>query len=140
VDWHAADRHLLAFAQRLSAFRKETPAVRHDTFLRGAPSPRTGRMDVTWHGARVGQPEFGTNARVLAMHLGGEYTGPTDRDVYVAVNAWNEAVTFELPTPPQGEVWRVMFDTSRPEAQESLPDVREYVLAAHSCVVLRSGG
>jgi glycogen operon protein len=140
VDWNAADRHLLAFAQRLIAFRKETPAVRHDTFLRGAPSPRTGRMDVTWHGARVGQPEFGTNARVLAMHLGGEYTGPTDRDVYVAVNAWNEAVTFELPTPQQGEVWRVMFDTSRPEAQESLPDVREYVLAAHSCVVLRSGG
>ncbi|MEO8380757.1 MAG: isoamylase, partial [Acidobacteriota bacterium] len=138
VQWDAADEELLAFTRRLIAFRKETPAVRRDTFLRGATSPRTGRMDVTWHGARLGQPEFGTSARVLAMHLGGEQLTPADRDVYVAVNAWMGEVAFELPDPPEGEVWQLLFDTSRPEVTEALQGVRSYALAAHSCLVLRS--
>jgi isoamylase len=139
LDWLDADRELLAFVQRLIAFRKATPAVRRDAFLTGTRSPLTGRTDVLWHGGTLGQPEFGTPSRVLAMQLGGNPEQENDPDVYVAINSWIDSIELELPATAEGQAWRLMFDTSRPQVEEQLPaNTRSYRLAAHSCLVLRS--
>ncbi|HXH39608.1 MAG TPA: glycogen debranching enzyme, partial [Thermoanaerobaculia bacterium] len=141
VDWslETGNADLLDFVRRLIVFRKETPVLNRTTFFTGQPSPLTGLPDVIWHGAALGRPEFGSAARVLAMHLPG---GPTDtrgQDVYFAVNAWTEPISFELPAPPSGSVWRLMFDTAAPDQRDNIVAGRA-LLQPHSCVVLRSEG
>ena len=80
------------------------------------------------------------------MHLAGEHVAGGDDDIYAAMNAWIEDLTFELPPPPPGCVWLRVIDTAEPSPLDIAEPGREervsdakVLVRAFSTVVLRSG-
>ncbi len=124
VDWELSRAHaeMLRFTRSLIAFRKRHPALRRRRFLTGAPSGcKTG--DVVWHGIKPGKPDFSSASRCLAMTLNGQLTGrEPDCDIYLAFNAWQNHILFELPAAPCGKPWRRVLDTSRPAPHDIVPE------------------
>ena len=130
-------------ADRLPA---RPPVLRHPNFLTGRTAPGRRRPDVTWHGVRLGEPDFTAISRSLAMHLAGDYASTPDCDIYLAVNAWIGDLDFELPTPPPGSRWVRAVDTAAAPphdiaeegAERELTDPSRLLVRARSCIVLRS--
>jgi isoamylase len=96
------------------------------------------------HGIRLGQPDFSPSSRSLAFTL--RYP---DFDEYlrVIVNAYWEALDFELPLPAPTEAWHRIIDTAIPspedyiELGESPPvNTGTYRAQPRSCVVLMMVG
>lgn len=112
VDWRLAETHtgLLRFTREIIGLRKRHNVLRRQTFPRGdgiAP-------DVIWHGVRPFRPDFSRTSRFLAFSLDGrgqDRGGPPDRDFYVAMNAWREPLTIQIPHSPTGRHWRLAVDT-----------------------------
>ncbi len=87
------------------ALRKRHPALRRRSFLWGS--------DVVWHGVIPYKPDFSPWSRSLALALDGRRTGrESDRDIYMAFNAWVEPLHFRIPPAPQGRPWRRVVDTA----------------------------
>ena len=150
VDWGllTTNRDLFRFAQLLIAFRRAHPVLRQPDFLTGEARGALGRPDVMWHGVRLNAPDWGPTSRSLAMHLAGEHAAESDCDVYLATNAWEEDLTFDLPAPRPGTRWVRVVDTAEPGPHDiaepgqepELADKARIVVRARSCVVLRSTG
>jgi glycogen operon protein len=148
VDWDllGANRDLFRFVKTLIAFRRAHPVLRQREFLTGQPGGAYRRPDVMWHGVRLGEPDWSPMSRSLAMHLAGERAAEPDCDVYLAANAWEKDLVFELPAPRPGTRWVCVIDTAEasprdiaePGAEIALPDATRCTVRARSCVVLRS--
>ena len=148
VDWSLLDaaRDLFRFVKTLIAFRRAHPVLRQRDFLSGVARVVLRRPDVMWHGVRLGEPDWGTASRTLAMHLAGEHAHEPDCDIYLAANAWQEDLVFALPAPAPGTRWVQVVDTAAPSpldiaeagAETQLPNQTRISVRARSCVVLRS--
>jgi len=146
LDWTLIESHrdLHRFTTLLIAFRAAHPVLRHRDYLTGEPNGSLDRSDVTWHGVRVGKPDFGSQSRSLAMHLGGEHAPEPDCDLYLAANAWVQDLVFELPAPPPGARWLRVVDTAEASPRDILAPGHEEAVAgaitvrARSIVLLRS--
>ncbi len=122
-DWSLLDRHadILRFTRGLIAVR----------MARDLPAERTGmtlnellrRQPVSWHGVRLGQPDWERDSHSLAgcvAALGGGLV------LHVIANAYWEPLDFELPAVPEGyQPWRRAMDT----ALEPPLDIAAYVQA-----------
>lgn len=124
-------RRLIDFTQNLEIFRQET---------RLQVSYATHTPHISWHGVRLGQPDWGHESRSLAFSLrhpkAGEY-------LHVMFNVYWEGLAFELPLLGQGEQWHRVVNTalSLPnsfcELGASSPHEQDtYQVEARSCVVL----
>jgi len=122
-DWSAVDKDLLAFTQRLIAFRKEHPVFRRRRFLAGAEA-----KELEWF-TPAGTPMTGAdwadgNARSVAIYLDGsdapdladDGTPMLDDDFLVLVNAWWEPLDFVIPPVRDGLTWRADIDSYDPAA------------------------
>jgi len=148
LDWQLRDQSadLWRFTKLMIAFRRDHPVLRRKAFLTGRGMPDRPRPDVTWHGTRRGEPDWGPASRVLAMHLAGEHAPAPDCDIYFAANASEKDLVFELPTPPPGRQWLRVVDTAEPPPRDIYPAGQEPALAdpqrllvrARSCALLRS--
>lgn len=148
VDWTLLRQHaaLFRFVKTLIAFRRAHPVLRHRDFLDGQPRGPYHRPDVMWHGVRLNEPDWGYDARALAMHLAGEHAPEPDCDIYLAANAWREDLVFALPAPRPGSHWVQVVDTANaspgdiadPGREPAPPSQTRLTVRAHSCVVLRS--
>jgi isoamylase len=117
-DWRLIDEHadLLAFARGLIRFRQgasifgKERGMTLSQFLRQA--------QVQWHGVRLDQPDWGTDSHSLAVSV-----RDSKRLFHLIVNAYWEALEFELPPLPAGleRGWRRLIDTY----QESPEDFYE---------------
>jgi isoamylase len=148
VDWGLLDAHgdLHRFVRGLLAFRRAHPVLRRSRFLTGRGNESSARPDVTWHGTRLGAPDWGPTSRCLAMHLAGEHAPAPDCDVYLAANAASHEQVFELPPPQAGQRWLRVAATWLPApddlrlAGEEEPLVTAAVtLPSFSTLLLRSG-
>jgi glycogen operon protein len=129
-DWAGMDQALLAFTRRLVAARHAHPALTDPAPLTGAADAE-GRPDVAWlrpDGAPMGHAEWtDPERRALLAVLQAE----GDRCL-IAVNAgWREEA-LALPAPRPGHRWRLLADSSAPEAEDE-PPAR---LAARAVVLL----
>jgi glycogen operon protein len=115
------------------AFRKAHPTLSRSRFW---------REDIAWYG--VGPTvDLSHHSRSLAFCLHGASQG--DDDVYVMINAYWDALEFEIQ---EGEArdWKRIVDTALPGPNDFSEhglalDVTKYVVAPRSIVVLlRSGG
>ena len=82
----------------------------------------------------------------MAYTLDGRHTGrESDRDFYVAINAWQDPLDFHIPAAPSGREWRRVIDTSLPSPQDivgfdagpRVPAGAVYPVASRSMVVLQ---
>jgi glycogen operon protein len=144
LNWHLLDANqgLFRFFRLLIAFRRDHELLRYDSFV-----VRNGHgARISWHGFRVGQPDWSDESQSLAMHLSGSTASGPAADIYLIANAHWEPVDFELPRLDQGE-WHRFVDTalSGDEAiteavgQSPLDDSCSYHVGSRSVVVLIAG-
>jgi glycogen operon protein len=131
VDWSLARKNagLLRFTRMMLALRGRHFAVGRDEFVNR----------VSWHGTKVGDPDWTGQARALAFHLHG---GHCRQGLYVLFNASADWQRFHLP----GRGWRRLVDTNLPVPDDIVeesdavwlrPD-DHYVAAPRSAVILLS--
>lgn len=136
-DWSQVDTHgdLLRFVRGLLHFRQDSGLYRDRRYWFEPEG-----TDITWHGVRLGQPDWGENSHSLAFEL---THSEAQEHVYVVLNAYWEPLEFELPALQEGRRWARLIDTARPspedfsEPAEVLPDDMHSCLAqARSAIVL----
>ncbi|MBI1323738.1 glycogen debranching protein GlgX [bacterium] len=147
VDWSLAESNadLVRFTREMIALRKRHPVLRRDTFPRGDGI----RPDIVWHGTRPFHPDFSRQSHFLAFTLDGhgqDRGGAADRDIYVGMNAWREAIVIEVPHSPTGRQWRLAVETGalppkdifEPETGPQIGFGQSMVLPPYSMLILVS--
>lgn len=147
VDWSLADTHadLVRFTRGVIALRKALKTLRRNSFPRG-----DGVIpDIVWHGLQPGRPDFSPHSHALAFTLdgrGNDRGGPLERDLYVAMNAWQEDLDFVIPPSPSDRPWHLVVNTGGiapddfydPDQGPVIEPERLFKLTAHSMIVLVS--
>lgn len=135
VDWELAERNagLLRFTKMMIALRKRRFALSREQFINR----------ITWHGSRIGNPDWTGQGRALAFQMHGWHGQP---DFYVMFNAHWETQGFHIP-PHDGQWrWRRLVDTNLPagddilEEKDAIPlrPADFYLVAPRSAVILVS--
>jgi isoamylase len=125
VDWRLLERHadVHRFLRRLIRLRS---SVHPDPRRSGTLTEFLRRARIDWHGVHLGEPDWGDRSHSIAATFQ-EPDGPAL--AYFIVNAWTEALEFDLPRVESG--WHLMVDTFLPAPD----DIRSWEEAA----VLESG-
>ena len=143
-DWDALEREagLLRFVRGLIHFTQSRAVFRQERFWTAPQAD--GSTCVTWHGVHLWQPDWGHESHSLAFTLRQPESGD---HLHVMLNAYWEALTFELPPLPDGKHWRRIVDTARASPEDlSTPDAAPAVegeqcrVEARSAVVLTAFG
>jgi glycogen operon protein len=147
VDWSLVEKHgdFHRFVRELIALRKRHHVLRRRTFFANEPCQTPA---IVWHGIWPCQPNFARDSHALAFALDGRRGDrpEVDRDIYVAMNAFWEPLSFQIPASPSGRAWRRTVDTSRPSPNDALgldegpvvPVLLEYRVEARSMIILVS--
>jgi glycogen operon protein len=122
-DWDHQDGELLAFTQRLIAFRRAHPVFRRRTFFRGEQVGGDVPGDIHWFrsdGTEMEPADWTAGYKSLTVFLNGE--GIPDPDprgerivddsFLVLFNAHHEALPFTAPPTDYGERWLRVLDTA----------------------------
>jgi len=140
LNWQLAgdDNNLLKYTRQLVEFTSQLQILQENRFWKATSPTATG--DISWHGAKTGEPDWSPESRAIAYSL--EHQGGAER-LHVVLNSHSEDSEFELPALPRGERWLRIIDTSR-EAPETFRhptiappiDGKTIAAPAHSVVVL----
>jgi glycogen operon protein len=119
LDWSFLEKHgdvkrffeILAERRLLRDAEPELRRTSLNQILRNA--------GIAWHGVRCGQPDWSDASRSLAY----EATLPKERlQIYIAVNAYWEALDFELPAcAASGKHWHRWIDTALSSPDDIVP-------------------
>jgi glycogen operon protein len=129
INWNDLSRNgdLFRFFKHLIHFRNRHSVLRRRWAMR--PEPGATAI-VTWHGIRLGQPDWSDASHTLAMHLASD---PEDIDLFLMANAHWEPHVFELPPPPPAKLWRRCIDTAQPSPDDISSEDEGYPLADSAC-------
>jgi glycogen operon protein len=133
LDWSAISAHegVYRFARELIRLRTGRFLSR-GRLLDGAPPSLIPRC-MQWHGVQAGRPDWSEDSHSLAVLV--ELEG-TDLVLYLVLNAYWEALAFELPLPPDGPArWRRCVDTSRAPPEDICFDLEAPLVTASTVVV-----
>jgi glycogen operon protein len=149
MDWTLEETNadFLRFVRGMIALRKAHPVFRRKTFFRGSVDGQP--PEILWHGVDPAYPDFSAYSRSIAFALDGrrcDRPGVTDRDFYVAMNAYYQDLVFKVPSSPSGRRWRRVVDTALAAPEDILePDegplvqvLDAYPVRAHSMIILMS--
>ncbi len=137
LDWSLLERHgdLHRFVKLLAARRQRRDLGREGQCL----SELIHEADIVWHGTRCGRPDWSDDSHSLAFTV--ELRKHRMRFHYL-MNAWREAIDFELPCRAGG-IWKRWIDTSLPSPEdivtwEEAPvfEGTSYRVEAHSVAAL----
>jgi glycogen operon protein len=152
LDWHAADKRLLAWVQDLLRLRKSEPVFRRRRFLRGERMSGSKSKDIGWFrqdGEEMTLLDWQKPERAtIALLLAGDALGWTDDlgnavvgDTFLFIlSASPEEVVFTVPHAGWGERWEVVFDTQSDQFSGDRAPVDpgdKVALAPFSVVLLR---
>ena len=134
----ATESALLRFVTGLIDLIQSTEIFKQEQLLEvtyGSQSPH-----IVWHGVRLGEPDWDDNSHSLAFtlrHPQGE------EHLYVAFNAYWQALSFELPPLDSGENWHRLVDTALSAPEDFWPlaiapmvEGERYRLGARAAIVL----
>src|SRR5262245_41596706 len=76
---------------------------------------RPGSAAVTWHGIRLNQPDWSQDSHSLAYEL---VQPDCQAHLHVMLNAYWEALSFDLPALPPGRQWHRLIDTALPNGHD----------------------
>ncbi|MFT5430365.1 MAG: isoamylase [Myxococcota bacterium] len=140
-DWSPSPQRdeMGRFAAELARFRRSQPALRRPMFA-DPEQPEQG--DIYWHGVNLGEPDFGHHSQSIAFHIAGAAPplapDSAGQEIYVAFNAWEDPLFFQLPG---GLEWHRFCDTSLPSPADISTDgpavvVGRFMLPPNSAVIL----
>jgi len=116
LDWGALEGNaeVLRFVRELIALRAGRRSS--ERRLSGSASVPLVPRQMEWHGVRLGQPDWSEQSHSLAVRIAYERS---ETELYLILNAYWEALTFEVP-PLEGWVaWRRCVDTFRPSPEDA---------------------
>jgi glycogen operon protein len=144
-DWTLVDsnRDMLRYTRELIALRRRHPSLTANRFFDGQTVPGRAIPDISWHGAKVGEPPWhDSQARLLAFTVAG--LTDEEEDLHVILNMSEQAVDAALPII-HGRHWHRALDTARTSpddvvirAQQSPYASTSYSVNARSVVVLEA--
>jgi glycogen operon protein len=133
-DWSLLSRH--AGLHRFVTLLNQRRVLRdlEDNHARLPLAELLHEAAFTWHGTALNQPDWSDDSHSIALQV----DVPRDRaTLFMILNAWHEALEFELPPAPPGVHWRRWIDTSRLSPEDISP-WRDAPM--HEGVRYRSGG
>jgi isoamylase len=140
-DWSAVNQNsdLLQFIKGLIKLTQSLESLTHERHL--VTTERSYAMPyVTWHGVRLGQPDWSKDSRSLAFTL---YYPEKGEKLHILLNAYWEPLLFELPPTEQHVHWHQIVDTALLSPRDfrepqTAPQVltKKYQVKARSSVVL----
>jgi glycogen operon protein len=148
LDWSIASSErgqlLVRFVSRLVAIRKHFAMLRAGHFLHGRNHIGPGLLDIDWYDERNQKlsPEDWQNheGRALIMYLAEPFGNGRARVTALVLNASPVALNFKLR---ENMRWRILVDSAKPEAEETIPENGVYTLESHAAAVgvgLTGGG
>lgn len=114
-DWTLVEKNadLLRFVQKMINFTQEHELFRDQHFWK--PEGKGKGPLVTWHGVHLNKPDWGEDSRSLAFTL----RHPKSREhLCVMLNAYWDALDFELMPLPAEERWHCVVNTAAPSPQD----------------------
>lgn len=146
VNWDLLQqyRDIHRFTRGMIALRKAHPLLRNDRYFSEQRDPITGFKDVEWHGMKVNKPDFGPNSHSIALTIAGM---GEDNTFHIILNAFWEALEFELPKLPDGWLWVQVANTGAASPDDFYeagqekpisPGTRHVVLQPRSMMILMS--
>ncbi len=111
------------------AFRKRHSIVRRWRYLTGDADDTPMLRNITWHGVKPGQPDFGERLavhRLDARGLPDRASGRTCRSTSPRTPSGSRS-TIELPETPDRRWYRVV-DTSLPVGEDIVPEEEAFFL------------
>jgi glycogen operon protein len=138
-NWEDVQRHadLLRFTRKLIHFYRDHNLFQQEKFWTDPDGP-----DITWHGTLLNQPDRGHDSHSLAFEL---CDPATHERLHVMLNAYWEALDFDLPLLPHGNPWQRVVDTAYPspgdfsEPWVTLPEGQHrYKVQARSAVIIKA--
>jgi len=108
LDWNNLKKHkdIFEFFKQMIALRKKHPIMRRST-----KSCSCGFPDVSFHGIKPWQPDFGLEGRVIGVVFAGQDSRDDYDIVMVILNAHWEEHTIELPILPGNMRWTLEINT-----------------------------
>jgi len=141
------NRGLLRFVQQMTRFNRRHGALNLELY----PDHVEGKTPdealshkatehISYHGVRLGQPDWGYYSHSIALHLSGDVESD---DIYFAFNSYWEDLSFELPPRPRDKPWLRAVDTAQASPQDiAEPGLEQpvtqptYLVRARSVVIL----
>ena len=131
VNWSISEEgaRLSKFATRLLALRRRFPILRRSRFLTEAYNPDLDVKELSWVSASGGEmeQEEWSQAQCFGLMLDGRAQPSgimrrgADATLLLILNSWHDVVQFTLPKA-EGEEWKLLLDTNRPDDGEALED------------------
>ena len=78
----------------------------------------TEAMVETWHGVKLHQPDWSAQSHTIAFNVRFRRDAVA---VHLILNAYSEALDFELPAVAGGDSWRRWIDTARDSPEDIVP-------------------
>jgi len=137
-DWRflSENADLYRFVRGMIAIRRRYRALRPDGAVGQSPCEQSPDGGITFHGAKLHEPDWGPDSRALAVR----FASVQDADLYVIANANEKALPFELPADAR---WRRVVDTGLvppddliEEGEAPLMDGSSYTVGGRSVVIL----
>jgi glycogen operon protein len=119
VSWAGADAGLTAFVARLAALRRDHPVLRQRRFLHARPRASDGLPDVIWRRADGTLPASEDWHDPAFRCLGVELRGSSEAeapDCQPLFAVFNNGPARKVMLPGTEPGWRLILDTTRPEA------------------------
>ena len=120
LDWDMLNKNegMFRFVQQMIVLRKRHPSLMRRRFLTGKMIEEKGIKDISWHGSKVGMPNWDDpEAQLIAFTLAG--TSEEESDLHVVINLSNKKTTVELPIITNKR-WCLIVDTSQPSPLDIL--------------------
>ncbi|MDF1512750.1 MAG: alpha-amylase family glycosyl hydrolase, partial [Anaerolineae bacterium] len=142
MNWENTERHdeVLRFTQQIIAFTQNLAIFRQERFW--ALGHKEVPPHVVWHGVRLREPDWAEYSHSLAMVL---HAPEENEKLYVALNAYWQPLTFELPPLPQGMQWHLIVDTGnempddfRPGELAPIIEASTYTVMDRSSIILQA--
>ncbi|MEM8778188.1 MAG: glycogen debranching protein GlgX [Cyanobacteria bacterium P01_G01_bin.49] len=143
-DWHLLEKNseLLRFVKHCITFRKAHSLLRNPHHFSHTDAVGNGYADITWHGTQAWFVDW-SNHHTLAFMLCDQHSQEGNY-LYVAMNMYWQALTFQLPQLPEGLTWHIFANTACPSPHDcyspgtepKLEDQSNILLGDRSLVIL----
>ncbi len=100
-------QHMIDLVQNLRLFQQTRWLTVTDRYVQ-APH-------IIWHGTRLNEPDWSEHSHSLAFTL---HDPTVEEEMHVILNAYWEALTFELPTPHPHSQWYRIVNTAAPPPKD----------------------
>lgn len=139
-DMVKSNAHIFRFTQNLIAFRRAHTALRNREYFRNMDYMGTGYPDISFHGTKLWQPDWGENSHSVAFLLCGGHARQghePDDYIYVMINAYWDTLWFDLPKLPKKKMkWHVAINTMMSSPRDSYTVGKEPSLSEQRFVMV----